>query len=160
MHKGDEKDGSNFSTLEIPFHAKLRSDYKYFNSSSNSNLSLYRLYLIGGGKLSRHLYVNKYYQNMKNFDKIDPPLVVKPLYYNMEFGLGLDLYFKYFKLSPEFRFSQSLGNLLDHTRSRKLDNDRKITDINGNIITGVPNPYMNALDRLGIRSFQFSIILE
>lgn len=142
---------NNFKKWEIPVQLQLRSDYKFINENYNNTLSKYRLYLVGGGKYVRHYSANNYYNNNTNeIPASNPPLIVKPDYFSLDVGLGLDLYFTYFKLSPEIRFSESLGNLLDHSKDHVLMNN----------LTGYHNPYMNALQRLALRSVQFSIILE
>lgn len=45
--------------------------------------------------------------------------------YGIQFGLGIDIYLKYFKLCPELSFSYGLGNNIDKYR-KDLDGDNRI----------------------------------
>lgn len=149
---GSEQGASkeNFSKLFFPFHFKLASDYKHFSQNSPNP---YRLYLVGGGNFNKIL--TKYsYNNMENFDKIDPPIILKPSYWDIEAGMGIDVYFPYFKMSLETSFSQSIGNILDHNRHQEIQNHFTANGKNK------PNPYMDAISKLGIRGWQFRIIFE
>lgn len=131
---------SNFPAFDLPLHLKLRSDPKYFGNSPNP----YKVYLLAGGKWTNTLSKNQY-------DLMSPgtvphlPLIFKKQHFSAEVGLGIDFIFPYFKLSPEIRFSQSIGNLIDHKHPLAYPAD---------------NPYVGAINKLGLRSFQFSLIFE
>lgn len=43
---------------------------------------------------------------------LDPIVALKPNSFSYEFGFGIDLYFPFFKLSPEIKLSQSFTNVL------------------------------------------------
>ena len=58
-----------------------------------------------------------------------------------EAGVGFDLYFEFFKMSPEIKFAQSMKSAL-------RDHDR------------LENPYTAPIDKLFIRNFQFSLYFE
>ena len=58
-----------------------------------------------------------------------------------EAGVGFDLYFEWFKMSPEIKFAQS-------TKSVLRDEDR------------LENPYTAPIDKLFIRNLQFSLYFE
>jgi hypothetical protein len=68
-----------------------------------------RAYIMGGVKYSQAIGSQKK-------DPTDDPLakLVKNVsgFGSYEAGLGLDIYFEFFKLSPEIRFSNSFGNIL------------------------------------------------
>ena len=70
----------------------------------------------------------KYLKNLKN-----------TVWY--EAGLGLDLYFEFFKLSPEIKFSQSRKSVLK-------DSDR------------LENPYTAPINKLFAKNIQFSLFFE
>ncbi len=119
------------STLvDLPVGFKLKSDRQ----------KNFRAYLIGGAKYSLDVGSKKktddialapeakYLKNSKN-----------TLWY--EAGIGLDLYFEFFKLSPEIKFAQSMRSVLN-------DTDR------------TENPYTAPIDKLFIRNFQFSLYFE
>ena len=55
-----------------------------------------------------------------------------------EVGLGCDIYFEYFKLSPEIKISNSFGNLL-------IPED---------------NPYATPINKLSLHTVTFSLIFE
>lgn len=114
------------SLLELPLTFKFRSDRR----------KNYRIYALGGGKYS---------QNVKK--RIDestlPPsekeIKLKSGFFSYEFGLGVDIYFEYFKMSPEIKWSQSFGSVLDK---------RELNDFN------------TPVGKLLLRSVQFSLIFE
>lgn len=155
VHSSSDERG-NFKTFEVPLHFKLHSDKKFMGVH---DIHPYRLYILGGGRFISNLRASKFNHELGNFAKSrDNPLNFKPKYVNLETGIGIDKYFPYFKASVELRYSQSLGNILDHQKYAEIkDHFRNHpTDPKPNY----SNPYMEAIDRLGIRGWQLSIILE
>ena len=67
-----------------------------------------RFYAIAGIKYSIDLASDK----GATEDPTRPKLILEPHNYGIEAGTGLDLYFKYFKFSPEIKFSRGLNNVL------------------------------------------------
>ena len=115
------------SDIGIPLLLKFKSDRK-------TNM---RGYLIGGGELAFNVSSNKRYEGEE--DKL---IMTDRTYLAYTAGIGFDIYFEYFKMSPEIRWVQSIGNLLDmHSR-----NDFNIND--------------SPLERLYMRSFQVSLYFE
>ncbi len=118
---------SVFSTMvEFPFLLKLKSDRR----------NNFRAYLIGGAKYgvdiakkkmedNDKIYFQKYLKNQKGF-------------WSYEAGIGFDLYFEYFKMSPEIKLSNSFKSIL------KRDNE----------------PYSSTIDKLFLRTFMFSLYFE
>lgn len=117
--------------VDLPIGIKLKSN----------RLNNYRAYMIAGAKYSIDIVSakkkddsgitvasEKYLKNVPN-----------ALWY--EAGLGLDIYFEWFKLSPEIKFSQT-------TKSVLLDRDRS------------ENPYIAPIDKMFLRNFQFSLFFE
>lgn len=141
------KNASNFNVLELPLALKLRSEKKYIGEVPNP----YRMYLLGGFKYNKNLGAKSYYDgkgdNPFDHETTDLPLILKNNYFSFEAGLGIDIYFTYFKMSPEISFSQSMGNLLDKNHVYANDPD-------------FPNPFMNAIENLGIRNIHFKVILQ
>lgn len=87
------------TTIDAPLLLKLKSD----------RIGDFRAYLIAGAKYSYAI----------GADKPDPQdaLVDKTVknvtrYGSYEAGIGCDIYFEYFKLSPELKVSNSFGNVL------------------------------------------------
>ena len=116
--------------MDLPFGIKIKSDRR-------RNI---RAYMIAGAKYSSDITSKKktddialspeekFLKNNKN-----------TLWY--EAGFGLDLYFEFFKMSPEIKFAQSFKSILK-------DDDRLV------------NPYTSPIDKLFIRNFQFSLFFE
>jgi len=118
------------STLvEFPLGFKLKSDQR----------GNFRAYIIGGAKYSMDI-ISKKKTDDAEFIDINKLVKNNSKFLSWETGIGFDLYFEYFKMSPEIKFSQSFGNV--------LKKDEK------------PNPYTQPLDKLFLRSFQFSLYFE
>lgn len=86
----------------IPFYLKYSAERK----------NNYRPYLIWGGGCSIDL-------GRKKAD----PLLLKPLNFYTEFGVGCDLYFPFFKLAPELKFALGLNDILTPLEQRTTDVD-------------------------------------
>src|ERR1700756_3147222 len=87
------------TTVDLPLEIKLKSD----------RIGDFRAYLLAGAKYSYSI----------GADKADPQdaLIDKTIknvkrYGSYEAGVGCDIYFEYFKLSPELKGSNSIGNVL------------------------------------------------
>ncbi len=115
------------TSVELPVGLKLKSD----------RLGNYRAYLIGGAKYTMDIISKK-----KLNDEGNAPLdkLVKNsrniLWY--EAGIGFDIYFEFFKLSPEIKLSNSYRNVL----------------------VAEDHPYSAPLDKLFLRNFVFSLYFE
>lgn len=68
----------------------------------------YGFYVIAGGKASIDLASNIDANRSLN----DPVVAVVPTSYSYEMGFGFDIYFPYFKFSPEIKISNSINNVL------------------------------------------------
>jgi len=73
-------------------------------------------------------------------------LHLRPIDYGLSIGAGCDLYFSFFKLSPQLTFSYGMGNVLDTDRP-DLREDRRIY-------------YTQALERVGTRMLLLSLSFE
>jgi hypothetical protein len=116
--------------IDLPLGIKLKSDRR----------KNFRAYVIGNVKYSVDIVSKKktddlalspeakYLKNLKN-----------TIWY--EAGLGFDLYFEFFKMSPEIKFSQSRKSVLK-------DSDR------------FENPYTAPINKLFVRNIQFSLYFE
>ncbi|WP_432713497.1 outer membrane beta-barrel protein [Pedobacter sp.] len=94
------------SLVELPLSIKLKSDQRgYFGA-----------YVTGGLKYSADISSSKRSDDseMIAFEKM---LKNKRSYVSYEAGLGLDLYFRYFKLSPEIKYSASFNSILQQENS-------------------------------------------
>lgn len=127
----------NFFAFEMPVLLKFKSNMKQMYGEDK-----YRGYLVGGVKFTRNIGRNKYYNNLTDNLPLNMPLIVKPYYLSYEAGVGVDLFFDYFKMSAELKWSQSMKNILDKKWNNK------------------PNPFMDPIDKLLLRNIQFSLIFE
>ncbi len=83
---------------ELPVHVK-------FKSVRHGNV---RFYVIGGGKVSYDFGSDA----SAHRDPNNPILAIEPWAYSWEYGCGLDLYFYWFKFSPEIKLSKGINNIL------------------------------------------------
>jgi hypothetical protein len=67
-----------------------------------------RAYVIGGGRLTYDLASSI----GQNRSLKSPVVSLVPLTYGIEAGVGLDIYFPYFKFSPELKFCHTINNAL------------------------------------------------
>lgn len=76
-----------------------------FKSDRRKNV---RVYVVGGARGSYDLS-----STIKQERSITKPVVsLKPVTFGYELGFGLDMYFEYFKFSPEIKFTNTVGNAL------------------------------------------------
>jgi hypothetical protein len=114
------------TTVDLPFLLKLKSD----------RVGDFRAYMLGGLKYSTAI------GSKLNSDAGADPLskLVKNIhsYGSYEVGLGFDIYFEFFKLSPEIKLSNSIGNVL------------------------VPenHPFSNPINSLSLHTIMFSLYFE
>lgn len=109
-HVATDNDGTNFNAFEFPLSVKFRSDEKILKNKFNR----YRAYLIGGARYTRWIGINGEYEALKNLpSEIPPNIIMKSGYFSWEAGLGADIFFAYFKMSPELKFNQSFTNVFD-----------------------------------------------
>jgi hypothetical protein len=76
-----------------------------------------RFYVIGGVKYSIDVIAQGRIDDTA-LDEVDKR--VKVVRYNLsyEFGFGFDLYYEYFKFSPEIKIANGLSNLINHENNR------------------------------------------
>src|SRR5690606_19255645 len=112
--------GTNFNAFEFPLSIKFRSDEKYLKNKFNR----YRAYVLGGIRYSRWAGIDKEYRGWmsQQTESIPHPVIVKSSYPSWDIGLGADIFFPYFKVSPEIRFNQSFGSILDTQHVLAQDN--------------------------------------
>src|SRR5690606_14956625 len=99
--------------VDLPVGIKLKSD----------RIMNYRAYLIGGMKYSMDI-ISKKKTNDVGFAPLDKLVKNNRSIVSYEVGIGLDLYFEFFKLSPEIKLSNSINSVLtpeDHAFSGPLD---------------------------------------
>jgi hypothetical protein len=113
------------TTIDFPILLKIKSD----------RIDDYRGYIIAGLKYSYSLGANK---PDPNDGLIDKTLKNTSAYSSYEVGIGMDIYFEYFKLSPEIKLSNSFGNILFPENT----------------------PYATPISKLSLHSVMFSLCFE
>lgn len=113
--------------IEFPLGIKLKSDRR----------NNFRAYVIGGAKYSMDI-ASKKRSNDDSFGAMEKFLKNKKNFLSYEAGFGMDLYFEYFKMSPEIKLSYSLNSVL------KDD----------------PSPFSAPIDKLMLRHVTFSLFFE
>jgi hypothetical protein len=114
------------TTVDFPLSLKLKSD----------RIGNMRAYLLGGMKLSSSIGSKK--NADINSGPLDKLLKNSKSYSSYEAGLGFDIYFEYFKLSPEIKVSNSLGNLLVQEN----------------------HPFSSPISKLSLHTIMFSLYFE
>jgi hypothetical protein len=114
------------TTVDLPLSVKIKSD----------RINNFRAYIMGGVKYS--LAVGK--GNVASSDLNPLDQIPKNLqgFGSYDVGMGCDIYFEFFKLSPEIRLSNSFGNIL-----------KPGTD-----------PYSAPISSLSLHTITFSLIFE
>jgi hypothetical protein len=113
--------------VEFPLSYKLKSDRR----------NNFRAYVLGGAKYSMDISSNKKTDNT-GLEPLQMFLKNQKNILSYEAGIGFDLYFEYFKMSPEIKLSNSFNNVL------KKENQ----------------PYAQAIDKLMLRHVTFSLFFE
>lgn len=136
--------GTNFNSFSFPVNIKFRSDEKVLKNKFNR----YRAYISAGARYTRWLGINEEYNELTELLNRGYPtyaLIMKPGYYSWESGVGVDIFFTYFKASPEIKFVQSFGNILD--KNHILSDPSK-------------NVYMAPLNKAVARGVFLSVIFQ
>lgn len=114
--------------VEFPLGIKIKSDRR----------NNFRAYMLYGAKYSMDIASRKKSDDSQ-LDEEFKFLKNRKSYWSLEAAFGLDLYFEYFKMSPEIKLSYSLNDILDRTEI---------------------NPYNNPIDKLMLRHVTFSLFFE
>lgn len=114
--------------VEFPLGIKIKS-----NRRNN-----FRAYMLYGAKYSIDI-ASKKKTDDSGQDFLYKLLKNRKNYLSYEAAFGMDLYFEYFKMSPEIKLSYSLNNLLNNDEA---------------------NPYNAPIDKLMLRHVTFSLFFE
>ncbi|MGV8878562.1 MAG: outer membrane beta-barrel protein [Sphingobacteriaceae bacterium] len=115
------------TAVDFPLALKLKSD----------RIGNVRAYILGGVKYTAEIGSKKKL-NDAGAAPLDKKIKNIRGFAAYEAGFGLDIYFEYFKLSPELKLSNSFGNIL----------------------TPESHPYASPLDKLYLHNIQFSLYFE
>jgi hypothetical protein len=113
------------TSVEIPLSFKLKSD----------RLGDFRAYILGGVKYTKAIGSKK---NEANLDPLDKLVKNTSGFSSYEAGLGCDIYFEFFKLSPQIKVSNSFGNLL----------------------VAEDHPFSSPISKLSLHTVMFSLFFE
>jgi hypothetical protein len=113
------------TTVDVPLLLKIKSD----------KVGNVRAYLIGGVKYS--MAISKQKEDL-NQDFLQRKILNTRNFASYEAGIGCDIYFEYFKMSPELKIANSMGNLL---------------------VQGT-NPLSSPIDKLFLHQIMFSLHFE
>jgi hypothetical protein len=114
--------------VEFPLGIKIKS-----NRRNN-----FRAYMLYGAKYSMDI-ASKKKTNDAGEDYLYKLLKNRKSYLSYEAAFGMDLYFEYFKMSPEIKLSYAMNNILDNSQV---------------------NPYNTPIDKLKLRHVTFSLFFE
>lgn len=152
MQKNTGEISSNFKATELPLQAKLYSDHKYFGQFSEET---YKFYLFTGVSYITN-YKSKVHKNdINNYSTYIPSMTFKNSYFMFNGGVGFSVYTKYTKFSIQANYHENITeNLLNFKEFNKIQSTLISNGQN------FPNPYMDAISKLGTRGWKLSIILE
>ena len=94
--------------ISLPFYLK-------YSSERNGNI---RPYVIWGGGASIDLATNE-----------GSPVLLKPLDFFTEFGAGCDLYFSFFKLCPELKYSIGFNNMYNPNHGQVIQDKQQYLNV-------------------------------
>ncbi|MFV0471267.1 MAG: porin family protein [Paludibacteraceae bacterium] len=125
-------DSSKVDVLSVPLYLPL---YLKYSSERKGN---YRPYIIAGGGLWWDWGRNK-----------EKPILLKTFDTMLEIGVGCDLYFSFFKLSPELKFSLGMNDMLIPLSQR-----------DAGMISGEDRKYTESLSKLTTKMITLSFNFE
>lgn len=110
LFSGGIKDSTTVSSILIctPLYLKYSAERK----------GNYRPYLIWGGGM---------YWDLGQSASNDTRVLLKPIDFYTEFGVGCDIYFSFFKLAPELKFAIGFNDMLDHDFVPQDTSNKKFT---------------------------------
>ena len=114
--------------VDLPLGLKLKSE----------RMMNFRAYVLGGLKYSLDMASEKRTSNVNKTDEMDKNLRNQRSFLSYEAGIGFDLYFEWFKLSPEFKVSYSFKDIVKHEG----------------------NAFDTPIDKAKLRHFTFSLFFE
>ncbi|MDB4926226.1 outer membrane beta-barrel protein [Mucilaginibacter sp.] len=112
--------------IDIPISLKLKSD----------RLGDFRAYVMGGVKYSQNIGSRS--NPNANVAQLDKVIRNVSGFASYEVGIGCDIYFEFFKLSPEIKLSNSFGDVLLHENSA----------------------FSNPINRLSLHTLMFTLYFE
>jgi hypothetical protein len=115
------------TTVEFPIGLKLKSDRRLN----------FRAYLLAGGKYSMDI-ISKKKTDDSGYNLEEKFVKNNKNFLSYEVGVGFDFYFEYFKMTPEIKLSNSIGNVLKQE----------------------DHPFSSPIDKLYTRNFVFSLYFE
>lgn len=115
------------TSVDLPLSLKIKSD----------RIGNFRGYILGGIKYTQAISGSKVNADA-SLAPIDKHLKNIGGFGSYEAGLGCDIYFEFFKLSPEIKLSNSFGDVMRHE----------------------DNPYSTPVNKLSLHTLMFSLYFE
>ncbi|MGE9615091.1 MAG: porin family protein [Solitalea-like symbiont of Tyrophagus putrescentiae] len=129
-YKGEAKDNVLAIIKDIPSTLVELPLLLKYKGNRDAN---FRPYVIGGLSYNIDIRKNKKYNDSEfPLDSDDRFVKLKNNYIAWEVGLGIEIYNVYFKLTPEIRFSKSIGSILFNRDENKFT--RPLIDLNDQLI--------------------------
>lgn len=126
----EQTSGKEFQTSTRNNYITLPLQLK-FNPGRTDN---HRPYVIVGG-----------YGSLEIAPRKNKPVLLKPIDYGIEIGVGCDFYLPYFKLSPELKYCFGLTDIYESNRNDLVDKD----------LMKYPNSISKAVQQMIVLSFNF-----
>ena len=117
----EPKNNTGVSNFELPLYLKYRSD----------RINNGRAYLLVGSNFILDMSSTKKLNQIQNLE-------FKNMNYSLDIGFGIDIYFSYFKFSPEIKYAYGLQNVLQNQE----------------------NEYSQAINKLSTRALLISLTFE
>jgi hypothetical protein len=114
--------------FDVPLGIKVKSD----------RIMNFRAYMLGGLKYSVDMASDKRTSNESITNEMEKNLRTKKSFLSYEAGIGFDIYFEYFKMSPEFKLAYSFKDVIKHEG----------------------NAFDTPIDKAKLRHFTFSLFFE
>ncbi|SHF83360.1 type IX secretion/gliding motility protein PorT/SprT [Pedobacter caeni] len=134
--------GVNGSPEEVGVQKKLATtvvDFPLGLKIKSNRRNNFRAYMIGGVKYTMDISSKKKSNNNEVTDPMEKFVNNRRNFLSYEAGLGMDLYFEYFKMSPEIKLSYSFDSVKKNE---------------------VSHVFSNPIDRLMLRHVTFSLFFE
>jgi len=138
LHFGDKTVVFKESTTEVEKQINMRSNYLSIPVNlkvSSMRVNNYRPYILGGA-----------FGDLELGQKTGNLLLMKPIDYGIEFGLGCTIYTPFVRLSPELKFKFGLTDILEKKRDNLTNESDKM--------------YTNALSKATSRMIVFTFNFE
>lgn len=141
-YRFEEPPGAGLGQAPIDVQKKLETTFVDFPLSlkiKSNRRNNFRAYMMGGVKYTSDISSKKKSDNNNVTDPLEKFVNNRRNFFSYEAGLGMDLYFEYFKMSPEIKLSYSFDSVKKNE---------------------VLHVFSNPIDKLMLRHVTFSLFFE